>query len=132
MNTKKYFKLAKNASKFSDYNKKNIHIGSVLVYKNKIIANGWNTQKTSPIQYQYNKHREIECGTRNFSADDHLPCIHSEMKCLIDTKYMDIERLFNIDIEHWREKELLLNRNSSFLVTGFDTENNIIEVDYIG
>lgn len=91
MNTKKYFKLAKNASKFSDYNKKNIHIGSVLVYKNKIIANGWNTQKTSPIQYQYNKHREIECGTRNFSADDHLPCIHSEMKCLIDTKYMDID-----------------------------------------
>ena len=38
MNTKKYFKLAKNASKFSDYNKKNIHIGAVLVYKNKIIA----------------------------------------------------------------------------------------------
>lgn len=48
------------------------------------------------------------------------------------SKYMDIERLFNIDSKHWREKELLLDRNSKFLVTGFDTENNIIEVDYIG
>ena len=49
-----------------------------------------------------------------------------------DTKYMDVERLFNIDDRNWREKELLLNRNSSFLVTGYDQENNIIEVDYIG
>lgn len=92
MNTKRFFKLARNASKFSDYNKKNIHIGSVLVYKNKIIANGWNTRKTSPIQYQYNKHREKYFNNnRSFSADDHLPCIHAEMKCLIDTKNMDID-----------------------------------------
>ena len=92
MNTKRFFKLAKTASKFSDYNKKNIHIGAVLVYKNKIIANGWNTKKTSPLQYQYNKHREKYMNNnRSFNADDHLPCIHAEMKCLIDTKYMDID-----------------------------------------
>lgn len=48
------------------------------------------------------------------------------------TKYMEIERLFNIDYRHWQEKEILLNRNSSFLVTGYDQENNIVEVDYIG
>ncbi len=48
-----------------------------------------------------------------------------------DTKYMDIERLFNIDREHWREQEILLDKNSSFAVTSFDSENNIIEVDYI-
>lgn len=47
------------------------------------------------------------------------------------TKYMDVERLFNIDQKRWREKELLLDRNSKFLVTGYDSENNIVEVDYI-
>lgn len=92
MNIKKFFKLAKIASKFSDYNKKNIHIGSVLVYKNKIIASGWNSRKTNPIQYQYNKYREkIDNGKRSFSADNHLPCIHAEMKCLIDTRDMNID-----------------------------------------
>ena len=48
-----------------------------------------------------------------------------------NTKYMDVDRLFNIDRLHWSEQELLLDKNSSFVVTGFDTENNIIEVDYI-
>lgn len=48
------------------------------------------------------------------------------------TKYMDVERLFNIDKKHWGEKEILLDRNSSFLVTGYDSENNIVEVYYVG
>lgn len=91
MNVKKYFNLAKTASKFSDYNKKNVHIGAVLVYKNKIIANGWNSKKTNPIQYQYNKYRESLGGNRSYDADKILPCIHAEMKCLIDTKDLDID-----------------------------------------
>lgn len=48
-----------------------------------------------------------------------------------NTKFIDVERLFNIDYQHWKEKELLLDKNSQFLVTNFDKENNIIEVDYI-
>ncbi len=48
------------------------------------------------------------------------------------TKYMDVERLFNIDRFHWQEDELLLDKNSSFIVTGYDAESNIVEVDYIG
>ena len=93
MNTNKFFKLAKTASKFSDYNKKNVHIGAVLVYKNKIIANGWNSKKTNPIQYQYNKYRENlnTENNRGYCADNHLPCIHAEMKCLIDTKDLNID-----------------------------------------
>lgn len=46
-------------------------------------------------------------------------------------EYIDIEKMFNIDAQHWNEKEYLLNRNSSFRVTGFDKQNNIIKVDYI-
>ena len=92
MNIKKFFKLAKTASKFSDYNKKKVHIGAVLVYKNKIISNGWNSRKTNPIQYKYNKYREtLGIDNRSYNADDHLPYCHAEMKCLIDTKDLELD-----------------------------------------
>ena len=104
MNINKFFNLAKIASKFSDYNRKNIHIGSVLVYKNKVIANGFNTSKTNPIQYQYNKYRELNNNTNiTFSADDHLPCVHSEMMCLINTKDIEID---------WSKVSLFVYRES--------------------
>lgn len=103
MNINRFFKLAKNASKLSDYSKKKIHIGAILVYKNKIIANGWNTQKTSPIQYKYNIYRENLNADRAFSANDHLPCVHAEMKCLIDSKDMDID---------WSKVSLFVYRES--------------------
>ena len=104
MNINKFFNLAKIASKFSDYNRKNIHIGSVLVYKNKVIANGFNRSKTNPIQYQYNKYRELNNNTnRTFSADDHLPCVHSEMMCLINTKDIEID---------WSKVSLFVYRES--------------------
>lgn len=100
----KYFKLAKNASEMSDYNRKNIHIGAVLVYKKNIIATGWNTNKTSPIQYKYNKYREENCENyRQYSADDHPSCIHAEMKTLIDTRDMDID---------WKKVSIYVYRDS--------------------
>ena len=43
---KQGFELAKKASEFSDYNKKNIHIGSVIMYKNRILGIGYNKNKT--------------------------------------------------------------------------------------
>lgn len=48
------------------------------------------------------------------------------------TKYFDMDALFNIDRQHWRENEYLLNRNSRFEVTGFDVLNNVINVKYLG
>lgn len=107
MNTKqikRFFELAKNASTFSDYTKKNIHIGSVLVYKNKVIGIGWNTNKTSPIQYSYNLYRQNTTKNREYDADKHLPCIHAEMKCLIDTRDLDID---------WNKASLFVYRESS-------------------
>ena len=103
MNINRFFKLAKNASKLSDYNRKKIHIGAILVYKNKIIANGWNTQKTSPVQYKYNLYRQSLDIDRFFSANDHPPCIHAEMKCLIDSKDMDVD---------WSKVSLFVYRES--------------------
>ncbi len=48
-----------------------------------------------------------------------------------DSEYIDIEKIFNIDRQHWREAEFLLDKNSKFMVTGFDTQNNIIKVKYL-
>ena len=48
-----------------------------------------------------------------------------------NSKYIDVDGLFNIDRRHWKENELLLNKNSKFLITGFDTENNIIKCNYL-
>lgn len=92
MKMNKYFKLARHASEMSDYNRKNIHIGAVLVYKKQILATGWNTNKTSPIQYKYNKYREEITDTkRTYSADTHPSCVHAEMMTLINTKDIDID-----------------------------------------
>lgn len=107
----KYFNQAKNASEFSDYTKKNIHIGSVIVYKNKVIAVGYNMDKTNPLQYQYNKYREYRQNKkakhnkedRLYFADSHLPCVHAEMKCLIDTKDLNID---------WKKATMFIYRES--------------------
>ena len=91
MNTERYFKLAKNVSELSDYNKRNIKIGAVLVYKNKVIGTGYNTNKTSPIQMRYNKYREGKEDNRDYRAEEHLPHLHAEISCLISARDMDID-----------------------------------------
>ncbi len=85
MNINRYFNLAKRASTFSDYDK--IKIGAVLVYKNKIISVGWNTHKSNPIQKKYNLFRSDE--NRYYDVDSMPNYTHAEMKCLIDTMYLE-------------------------------------------
>lgn len=43
------------------------------------------------------------------------------------TKYLDMDRLFNIDRKHWTEHEYLLDKNSKFQIIDYDSENNIIK-----
>ncbi len=78
MNIERGFKLAKNASEFSDYSKKNIHIGAVIMYKNKVVGIGWNSKKTHPCQMKYNKYREYN-DNRKYISEEHEPCIHAEI-----------------------------------------------------
>lgn len=112
MNTTKYFNLAKNASSFSDYPR--VHIGAILVYKNKVIANGCNTTKTNPIQYKYNHYREQD-NDRGYDVDSHLPTIHAEIKCLIDTKDIDIDwsKVFIFVYRQLRNGQIGLSRPCS-------------------
>lgn len=48
-----------------------------------------------------------------------------------NSRYLDMDKLFNIDRQHWREYEFLLNSNSEFLITGYDPEKNVIKATYI-
>lgn len=48
-----------------------------------------------------------------------------------DSKYIDMDSLFNIDRNHWNEKEFLLPRGAKFEVVGFDEKNDIIKVKYL-
>lgn len=79
---KRYYSLAEKASFFSDYKK--CHIGCIAVYKNRIIAVGYNTNKTSPLQAEYNKYRDYVLPPQKNG-------IHAEMSCLIKIKDMDID-----------------------------------------
>lgn len=51
-----------------------------------------------------------------------------EIEASEETEFLDMDKLFNIDREHWSEHEYLLNEKSSFQVIGFDNEKNIIKV----
>jgi len=83
----KYFNLAKNASMFSDYPK--IHVGAIMVYKNKIISVGYNTQKTNPYQKDYNVYRGNN--ERKYDVDKQSNALHAEMACIVSTKHLDID-----------------------------------------
>lgn len=86
---KKYFDLAENASCLSDFHgTKKVKLGSVLIYKGKAVSVGWNTDKTSPIQKQFNCLRELDTTNTNGVIRHTL---HSEMLCLVRAKDLDID-----------------------------------------
>lgn len=55
---KKIFKIAREIATFSDY--KGPHIGAVVVEGKTIISTGYNSNKTRPLQQQYNSYREFD------------------------------------------------------------------------
>lgn len=80
----KYFDMARSISQLSDYYKQH-HLGCVMIYKGKVIADGYNSLKTSPMQKQYNKYREFDEDSPNSGS------LHAEMMTLERCKYLDVE-----------------------------------------
>lgn len=78
----RFLSIAKDLAKNSDF--PIFKLGVVIVKQNKIIAKGFNSLKTHPMQKLYNKRRE------NFTKDlpDHP--IHAEMQALNSIKHMDL------------------------------------------
>lgn len=82
---KRYLTLAKNACLYSDCKK--ARLGCILVYKNKIISVGWNSQdKTNPVQKEYNKLR----GYDPYATNDRST-LHAEMTAMLKCRRMDID-----------------------------------------
>lgn len=85
MNISKFFVLAKNASKFSDFGaSKARHMGCVFVHKNRVISVGWNTEKEHPAQKKYNVERGFDCSCCKNS-------LHAEMYALVKCQDLDID-----------------------------------------
>ena len=73
----KYFKYAKEAAKKADYEgASSVKIGAVAIYKGSVVAEAWNSNKTSPLQKKYNIYRfkddrfptKMHCETLNSPA----------------------------------------------------------------
>ena len=77
MNIERGFKLAKNASKFSDCK---IKIGAVIMYKSKVISVGYNTNKSNPIQKMYNIYRNTN--GREYDVEKQANGLHAEIMAL--------------------------------------------------
>lgn len=75
----KDFSFARKVAEESDFS--TVHIGCVLVYKNRVIGKGYNSHKTHPEQMKYNKYRDMdEEKTVNHS-------LHAEIKALNSVKF---------------------------------------------
>lgn len=85
-------------------NYKRIHIGCVLVYKNRIISTSFNTSKGHPIQAKYSKLREFTDGQNCVPVG-----LHAEMSAMIDIMDMDID---------FRKVEMYVYRINSLGKTG--------------
>lgn len=62
------------------------HLGAVLYCKGKMIAQGYNTLKTSPVQKRLNRERDFnpdESGVNN--------TVHAEIACLLKTRETNID-----------------------------------------
>lgn len=80
----RYFEETRKTAMCSEFDK--VHVGCIAVYKGKIIAKGFNSEKTHPIQMHYNKYRTM----RGVNTQV-LPKVHAEVKCISKLKNMDID-----------------------------------------
>lgn len=87
------FILARRATFFSDYRRQ--QVGCVVMIKNKVLAVGYNCDKTHPLQKEYNKFR-----INKFRGTHRL---HAEIHALSQIKDMDID---------WRKVEVYIYRET--------------------
>lgn len=86
MNHQHYLRIARECSQKSTYSKyTRVKVGCILVYKNTILAKGWNTEKTHTDQMHYNAVR-FDCNKKYFPHK-----LHAEQMCLSKVKYLDID-----------------------------------------
>ena len=95
MNTRQAFERARKAAKNSTFYK--CHTGCVAIYGGKVIACGWNMDKTHSLQTEYNKYR-------GFDELSYPGTIHAEMMVIRKIRYLDIDfSRVKIYVARWGE-----------------------------
>jgi deoxycytidylate deaminase len=97
---KKGFLYAKQASQMSDYYK--CHTGCAIMYGSKLLALGWNCNKTHTSQYIYNKNFR-----RNFDNEVLPNKLHAEVMALTKIQYLDVD-FSKLDLYVYREADGML------------------------
>lgn len=74
---KRFFNCAKEVSYLNQScgNRQGVSIGSIIVYKGRIISSGTNSEKTSPLQKRLNKYR-------GFDTNIGRQTNHAEVNCI--------------------------------------------------
>lgn len=88
--------LAKQAALKSDFRR--CPTGAVAIYCNRVLAVGWNSEKTSALQARYN------CA-RGFDGYAFKSSIHAEMMVVNKIKHLDID-FRQVRLFVWRGKDL--------------------------
>ena len=78
---KKMFNAAKRIAETSDFS--NFHVGCVIVYKKHIIGSASNSDKTHPMQAQYNKYRQF-----NKTKNGIKHSVHAEIAAINSIPYV--------------------------------------------
>jgi deoxycytidylate deaminase len=92
----RYFNIAKQISQLSDFDRH--HIGCVIVYKSYVLSIGFNTNKTHPIQMEYNKYR-------NFNNPNNVRHkLHAEIMALWKIRNLNID-FSKIEVYTYRENK---------------------------
>lgn len=95
---KHFFDLARIESYKATYSGYSaVKIGCVAVYKNGVIAKGYNSNKTSTTQYLYNKYRYNTNGKKYFPSLN-----HAETEVYRKIRYLDID-FSKVNIYLYRE-----------------------------
>lgn len=81
MKETRIFECAKHTAEMSHFWRQKV--GCVVVYKRRIISSGFNSDKTHPMQKEYNKFR--------YSEDNTPHTIHAEMHALMPLRYADVD-----------------------------------------
>lgn len=85
MMIEKYFEMTKRVAMNSEFNR--VHVGCIAIYKGRMIGSGFNSEKTHPMQYHYNRYRQND----NVISANLLPKIHAEIMCISSIKKQDID-----------------------------------------
>lgn len=122
---KHYFNLARNACYYSDNHR--ARLGSVIVYKNKVISIGWNVEnKTNPLQEEYNRLREYDIDVNKTKSS-----IHAEFAAMLKIKHMNIEfNKINLFVYRIRKDESIGNARPCAACMGFAKKLGIKNIYY--